>query len=107
MECGLREPALASMKLALARQKTLAEKTLRAFERAPLVKAFVVRDENVADVVRVVEQEDALRPRPEAHHVAVLAREPREKRERVAPEIEDVLAGPERSRAGRFRPRLR
>src|SRR6201989_1889233 len=94
------------MELALARKQALAEQTLRALERAPLVKAFVVRNEHVAHVVGVVQEEDALRPRLEAHNVAVLAREPREKIERVAPEVEDAAAGPHYSRPRRLRPGL-
>jgi hypothetical protein len=76
-------------------------------QRAPLVKALVVRDEHVADEVGVVEEEGLLRPDAELRHVAVLAGEAREERERVAPEREDVPARqpsprPRRRRCGGY-----
>ena len=94
MEGRLREAALPAVVLALARQKPFTEQTLRALQRAPLVEAFVVRDEHVADEVGMIEEKGALRPDAEPRHVAVVAREAREKLERVAPEREHVAARP-------------
>ena len=55
VEGGLGESPLAAVELALARQKPFAQETLGALQRAPLVEAAVVRDEDVADVFGVVQ----------------------------------------------------
>jgi hypothetical protein len=90
MKGRLREPALAAMVFALARQESFAEQTLRALERAPFVKMVRARDERVFNEVRVIEQEGVLRPQAESNYVAVFACEAREKLQRVATESEQV-----------------
>ena len=52
----LSKPALAEMVFALACQEALAEQVLRALEAAALVEVLVVRDEDVADEIRMAEQ---------------------------------------------------
>jgi hypothetical protein len=56
MKSGLREPSLAEMMLVLAREESSAEEGFRALEAAALVEVLVVRNEDVADQVRMAEQ---------------------------------------------------
>src|SRR5205085_8028019 len=89
------EAPLTAPEVALARQESVAEQALGALQRAPLHEARVVRDEHVFNVVGVVEEIDGLRRGTEARHVAVLARHPREQRERITAELYDVAERPE------------
>ena len=84
VERGLREPALPPVQLVLARQQTLAEQHLGALEAASLVEQPAVRDEHVADLVRMTHEHDRLRGDSDAGHVAVPPREVSEQGERTA-----------------------
>ena len=84
VERRLREPALAPMQIAFARQQPFAEQLFRALERTPFLEQPRARHQHVLDVVRMVQQHEPLRADPEADDVAILAREPRERAEPVA-----------------------
>src|SRR5450830_1596532 len=62
----------AEMKLTLAGEKPFPQDTLGAYECAALGEILLVRDEHVADEIRVVEQVDALVADLEEHNVAIL-----------------------------------
>ena len=57
------------------------------------MKAVLVGDERVADQIGVVQEVGVLAAHAEVHDVAVLAREPREEAQRIAPE-RDVAPHP-------------
>src|SRR2546423_1615897 len=98
--------------LAFAQQHTLAEKALRLLLTAALEEVAVVVDEYVADVVRVIDEEDALEADAERAHVAVCARQTSHEAQRVASAFRDerpeeavaVGAGYGRVGHGAFRP---
>src|SRR5207248_6684961 len=76
-----------------------AEKAFRLLLPAALEEVAVVVDEYVSDVVRVVDEEDALEADAERAHVAVCARQTRHEAERVASALCDQR--PEEAIAGR------
>ena len=78
-----------TVKLALAQQHALAEEALRLLLPAALKEVAVVVDEYVADVVRVVDEEDALEADAEGAHVAIRAREASHEAQRVASAFRD------------------
>src|SRR5688572_32798313 len=61
MERRLSEPPLTQMELVLAREQAVSEQSSRALEAAALVEVLLVRDEHVADQVRMIEQVQVLR----------------------------------------------
>ena len=104
MKGGLREPPLAAMIFALARQQSFAQQTLRALQRTPLHERILMRDEHILDEVWMVEHVGVLRPHAEVNDVAVVARQRRQKGERVAAEREEAeqwTRGQHAPRAGR------
>jgi hypothetical protein len=74
MKGWLGQATLATMEVALAGQKTFAEESLGALERAAFHEALMVCDQNVLDVVRVIEEVNVLRAEPEINYVAVFMR---------------------------------
>src|SRR5260221_9341092 len=84
MKRRLHQTALTEVEGILARQQSIAQQTLRPLETAALREVAVVRDEDVADVLRIVDEENLLAAHPVRHEVPVLARESGEKRERIA-----------------------
>ena len=110
VERGLDHPPLAKVHRILARQEPFAEEPLRALETASLVERRRVGHEKVADEVGPVEQVELDRAEPEADDVAVFARDPREKRQRIAPHREKVASRKAARRPGgpghRRRPQL-
>ena len=80
----LHQPALAQVGRAFAGQQSFAEDPLGALQAAALHEALVVRDEDVLDVLRVVDEEHLLAAHPVRDDVAVGAREIGEERERIA-----------------------
>ena len=97
----LHQAALAQVHGALARQQPFAEQALRALQPAALDEVLVVRDEDVADVLRAVDEEDRFAAHPVGHDVAVRAREVRVERERVAARPIDQRAEQRGLRSGR------
>ena len=89
------------MKFTLARQKSLAEQTLRSLKRTALNEIIVVRDENIFDVIGVIEEEDVLWPQLEIDKVSVLFGHVSQEGGRVAPEGEEVSDGQQALRAWR------
>jgi hypothetical protein len=67
----------------------------------PFLKSAWVRDENILDVVGMVGDIEMLSTDIEVRNVAEVARDDHEKRERVAPEREEVKAGNHTFLAGR------
>jgi hypothetical protein len=99
MERRLREPALAKVMRALARQQALAQDSFGALQRAALGEGPIAPDEDVLDGVRMRKEGDPARPDTEADGVAVLPDQRGKKLERPAleraqvPEVEGVRPG--------------
>src|SRR5262249_39176497 len=93
MKGGLRQPSLAQMKFAFAGQQPFAEQSLRALQPLALHKCSVVRDQRVADVIGVVEQEDRLRAELEINKIAVSLGQIGQKFDRIAADCEEIDAG--------------
>ena len=79
----LHQPPLAQVIGAFARQQAVAEQPLRPIESAALHEAAVVRDEDVLDRRRVVDEEHLLARHPVGREVAVGARQAGEERNRI------------------------
>jgi hypothetical protein len=84
VERRLHQPALPQMDRALAGQQSFAENPLGALQPAALHEALVVRDEDVLDVLRIVDEEHLLAAHAVGDDVAVGAREIGEEGERIA-----------------------
>src|SRR4051812_32623252 len=100
MKGRLSQATLATMKVALARQETFAEKPLGALERAPFHKALIISDQNVLDVVRVIEEVNILRAESEIDYVAMRARSLLQVGERVTAKRPEIAADQLTFRAG-------
>jgi hypothetical protein len=100
MKRGLREPSLPQMQLVFAREQTLAEQHLRALEAATLVEHSSVRDEHVADLIGMADEDDRLRRDADAGDVAISLRELLEQGEGAADDGERELAGIALARPG-------
>ena len=88
----LHQAPLPQVDRAFAGQQTLAEQPLAALEAAALGEVPVVRDEHVANQLRLVDEEQLLAGHPVGADVAVGARELREEVERVARRLDDRSA---------------
>jgi hypothetical protein len=71
MKCGLRQSALAQVKVAFAGEKSLTENLFRALEGAALGKILLVGDQYIANEVGMIEEIDSLIPDLEQNDVAV------------------------------------
>ena len=71
------------MKFVFTGQQSFAQQTLRALQREALVKALVVGDQNVFDVIRMIYEKRFLRAEAKIGNVAILRREVLEKRQRA------------------------
>ncbi len=80
---GLHQAPLPQVERAFAGQQTLAEQALASFEPPALGEIPVVRDEHVANQLRLVDEEQLFAGHPVRRDVAVRARELREEVERV------------------------
>jgi hypothetical protein len=100
MEGGLREPALPEMQLVLAREQPFTEQHLGAFQAASLVEHPPVRDEHVADPIRIADEDHRLRRDADARDVAVEMRELLEQLERTSDHGQRELAGIALARPG-------
>jgi len=100
MKGWLGQTTLATMKVALAGQKTFAQQTLGALERAAFHEALMMCDQNVLDVVRVIEKVNVLRAEPEMDYVAVRARGELQVGERITAKRSEVSADQLTLRAG-------
>ena len=80
------------MKFVFARKQAFAEEHLRALEPASLVEVARVRDEDIADLVRMRCENDGLAPNVEHRDVTVRACELREEAEWTARDGEHGLA---------------
>ena len=92
MKGWLGQTTLATMKVALAGQKTFAEESLGALERAAFHKALMMCDQNVLDVVRVIEKVNVLRAEFEMDYVAVFFRGKLQIGKRITAERSEVAA---------------
>jgi hypothetical protein len=90
MKCRLREPPLAAVKLAFARQEPFPEESLGHLKPPALYKVPVVRNKHVTDEVGVVYKEEFLRAKLEKDDIAVSAGQPEQEIQRVAPKFEKV-----------------
>ena len=100
MKGRLRQAPLPEMKFAFAGEKSLAQHLLRAYERATLGEVLLIRDEHVADQIRMIEQVDALVTDFEEHDVAVLFRGLDHEWKPAARELEHHVSGESRARPG-------
>jgi hypothetical protein len=100
MKGWLGQTTLATMKVALARQKTFAQKTLGALERAAFHEVLMMSDQNVLDVVRVIEKVNVLRAESEIDYVAVLMRGELQVGKRITAKRSEVSADQLTFRAG-------
>jgi hypothetical protein len=101
VERGLREPPLARVELAFAREEPFAEEELRPFQAAALAEVVLAGDEDVLDEVRVLHEIAVARAGPEAHDVPrILARDAGEELERIAPEGQELAQNGRALRAG-------
>jgi hypothetical protein len=100
MKGWLGQTTLATMKVALAGQKTFAEQSLGALERAAFHEALMVCDQNVLDVVRVIEEVNVLRAKLEIYYVAVFMRCALQVGERVTAKRSEVSTDQLTFRAG-------
>jgi hypothetical protein len=100
MKGRLGQTTLATMKVALAGQKTFAQQTLRALERTAFHEALVMSDQNILDVVRVIEKVNVLRPEPEIDYVAMRARGLLQVGKRITAKRSEVTADQLTFRAG-------
>ncbi len=73
MESRLHHPALAQMVRALAREQTCAQHALHPLKAASLVKIFVIRHEDFADQIGIVQQVHPLEADAEIDAIAVFA----------------------------------
>ena len=103
MKGGLRETALPFVMFAFAGEQTFAEDDFRALEGAAFLEGTRLREKNLANVIGMREEVEMLRSEFEVNDVAVFAREPREKRDRIALHGAEIRAGDERFRTGRVR----
>ena len=87
MKGGLREPTLLQMELAFADEQAIAEHFLEPVNREPFREEAIVRDEDVLDELRMIDEVDGVLvlAESELHDVAVFARQPAEELEWIAP----------------------
>ena len=65
MKNRLNEPPLARVQSAVARQQPVAEQAPCAGERSSFDEALLMRDQHLLDVVGMIQEKDAERPKPE------------------------------------------
>ena len=78
MKCGQRESSLPMVKLAFARQKSIAQHAFGALESTPLHKTGLLRHQYVFDVFRMIDKKIMVRTGIEVGNVPVILSEPRE-----------------------------
>jgi hypothetical protein len=78
MKRGLHHPSVAQMNLALARQQSLAEQSLRSLQSSALMELMCVHDENVPDKIRMVDKKCRLACHSKVAYITQ-SRKPREK----------------------------
>src|SRR3954451_2923752 len=99
MKRRLHQPPLPPMHLLLGRQQPLAKNDLRPLEDATLVKRPMLRHEQLANQIGMIEKEDLLRPDMKLRRIAVLLREFLKKRNRIALESSEVAERDSASRS--------
>ena len=87
MKGRLNKAPLAGMQRAVARQQPVAEEAPRAAQRSPFDEPMMVRHQHVLDVVGMIQKKDMERAKPDVDDVAVLGADPRQKRQRIAPDV--------------------
>jgi hypothetical protein len=100
VESGLREAPLAEMEVTLVRQQAVSEDEPRALERAPLQEVFLVGDQDIADEIRMIEEDEWLAADSKAADVAVFGGALGEDAEGVTVKAEKEVAGESRMGAG-------
>src|SRR3954452_10512187 len=98
MKRRLHQPPLPFVQFLFRGQQPFAKNNLRPLEEATLVKRPMLRHEQLANQIRMIEKEDLLRTDVELRRVAVLVRELLEERNRIALESAE---GAERDAASR------
>src|SRR5262245_9033331 len=78
------QPAMLRVRVAFARQQSLAEQPLRSLEAAALSEVPAVSDQNVLDEMRIADEHDLLAPHLVGRHVTVGALQSGEEPERIA-----------------------
>ncbi len=100
VERRLQQPPLTQVRRALARKESLAQQSFGPLQAPALGEVLLMRDQDIADVLRVIDEVDALATHPEIDDVAVLARDSRKELERIASGTEE-RADQRTTRAGR------
>src|SRR5579863_3968843 len=90
MESGLSDPSLTAVEIPLARQEALPQKPLCPLKHLPLREVSVIDRQYRLDVVRMTQQDHALRAQLKVSDIAMSAREADHKADRVAAIIEQM-----------------
>jgi hypothetical protein len=65
------------MKVSFARKEAFTQQSLGAFQPFPFLELAAVGDQDVADLLRMADEEEVLPAKSQVGHVAVLPGEPR------------------------------
>src|SRR4030095_4802143 len=84
VEGGLSQTSLATMEIAFTRQQSFTQQAFGSLEHKPFGEALIVRDQNILDVVRMIEEKRLLRANLEVSNIAIALREVLKIRERTA-----------------------
>ena len=91
------------MKLAVARQQSVAKQPPGALQRSALDESLLIRHEHVFDVAGIVEQEDRKVCNPDAHHVAIRVAGAQQKRKGIPSNLPQIAEQKRSLRPGRDR----
>jgi hypothetical protein len=83
MKRGLCQSPLSAVHFIFAGQQSLAQQTFGALQGQAFMKARVIRDQNVLDVIRVIQEKRLLRTETKIGKIAKLGREILKKRQRT------------------------
>jgi hypothetical protein len=86
VKCGLCQPSLPAMKLALTGQQAVTQHPLCALETASFLEVRIVGNKDVFDVFRMIDKEIVLRPGHKVANVTKLVRGSHQKCDRVTAE---------------------
>jgi len=92
MKRRLREATLTQMKLTLAREESVAEESSRAFEGASFREVALLRDQDIANEIWMIDDNKRLLAHPKSYDVAVLVSETAKKPEEIATHTKHEVA---------------